>query len=236
MSVTKPLSKKAALKLEMDKSLKICHEYTPIKVLDVKDRVEAMFFLWEWADCVQEGLSKHLYSPHMMTSWLACMSSYLHVMAHFVDRTERIVMIDGCLPCLLEVLEYYTPHPVLETCHQVCRDVVCILRTMADVRQERLYTKHDWDMYSDLYQPCTEETRKYAEEVIGAYLTRLTADGKYLSLSASYFPPDMDYSEYYDSYPHKVRDVKNLCQWVEAGMFLTGITCPACRKEEVCVC
>ena len=200
MSVTRFIPKKAVLKLEMDESLKIRSEYMHMKVIDVNSYIEAFYFFQEWAGCVKEGLSQHWSSTHTMLSWLACMSRYLHVQSDFVGRTERIVMIDRCLPRLLEVLEHYTPHPVYATCHEVCRAVVKILRTMADLRDDRKPYRFRAICSDAEYQPCAEGTREYADGVMKAYWTRLTADEQYLRL----FPADFDH------HPAKMRDVENL--------------------------
>ena len=221
MLLSKKLSKKAAIKKVRDESLKISDEYMNIKVLKFIRYIQAYYFFQEWADCVKEGLSQHLYSPHMMTSWLACMAKYLHMENLFVDRTERIVMIHRCLPRLFELLEYYTLHPVLETCHEVCRAVVRILRTMADLFDDRNACRLRAICIDAEYQPFAEETRKYADGVMTAYLTRLTADEQYLR----HFSTD------YDSHPAKLRDVENIWLWVKGGMYLSRIPCPCCCKQ-----
>ena len=223
MSVT-PLSKKSMLK--MDKSLAICRQYKDVDSLDVHDREEAMEYLNKWSAKVEVGLHQHLYQPHVMMAWLACMSSFLHVQAHYVDRKERVLMVVGCLPRLLEVLAYYTTHADIKTRHKVCRAVVNVLRTMA-AEQSRYNTQADLD------------TRVYAGEVVGAYLAQLTADEKEwrVVFNNPVWCSAYD-SDYDDDHAEEVTDVELLDVWVRDGMFLQTPTgaekrCPCCKCRSI---
>ena len=216
------LSKKSTLK--MDKSLAICRQYKDVDSLDVHDREEAMEYLNEWAAKVEVGLHQHLYQPQVMMAWLACMSSFLHVQAHYVHRRELVLMVVECLPRLLEVLAYYTTWADIKTRHQVCRAVVNVLRTMAADDQGH-------NPQADL------DTRVLAGEVVRAYLAQLTADE--MEWRVVFNNPvwcSNHNSDYDDDHAEEVTDVEHLGTWVRAGMFLktpTGVLkrCPCfkCR-------
>lgn len=242
---TKQLSVKA--QRQMHYSLEICNLYKDVDVLDVLDYPEAMDFLEKWAEDVKVGLASHLYQPHMMKSWLDCMSNFLHALTHFVDSRELILMVLECMPRLLEVLEHYTKHEDIKTRHEVCSHVVSIMRTMADrmdygvycedfnirphtLREDegKVYAKQDWRYPNDAqYQPYDEDTRVLADKLLQAYLVELKNDEE--AWRVAFNNPVFDDSDYDDDFGGSVRKVKNVLLWVEAGMFVTTLTCGPTR-------
>jgi len=75
MSVTPRVPSKKSIR-KVDKSLAIYREYEDIHNLDVQDREEAMDYLNDWAVHVEDDLNQHLHSPHVMMSWIKCMSNF----------------------------------------------------------------------------------------------------------------------------------------------------------------
>jgi hypothetical protein len=208
MSITHSVSKKC--QDEMDRSLAICDKYKDVYELDEHDRFDAMEYLNEWAFQVELGLSKHMYQSHMMMAWITCMINFLCVHSGYVDEDERINMVAGCLPRILEVFAFYTTHADFKVRHQVCRAVVNVLRTMVDAEAT------DEEVTYNTWQPAAD-TRVDASDVIGAYLQQLTADQE--EWRVAFNNPVFDDSDYDDDYG--VNDVKFLGEWVRTGMYIS---------------
>ena len=211
-----------------------CQNQYQIHELNLEDYAAEMVFLGAWASHIQNGLVQHMFYPKVIQECIECMCRLLHVLAHYVDPRDIIVMMTKYMSPLLRVFGYYSTHPRFMVRNTICRAIVKNLKFMAGRMQNgedcdifnkkptatrndeiALYLTLCWDVENKAQFQLSADVRTHADDVFMAHLAQLIDE------KSSWHKMVEDKAKIDQDHAEKLIDVQNLLLWLDAGMFFS---------------